>query len=93
MRCKLRSTRRLSKGAMLAVNYTFSKSLGICCDDLSSGSPAIEIPQYFHLSRTFEPTDRTHDFNVSGMMAVPFGSGKRFLSHGVACSHRSAGGR
>lgn len=73
-------SRRLARGAMLTVNYTYSKTLGICCDDLSSGAPAIEIPQYMRLARAVEPTDRTHNFNVTGMYDLPFGKGQRWLN-------------
>jgi hypothetical protein len=75
-------SRRISKSALLVVNYTYSKTLGICCDDLSSGAPAIEIPQYMRLARAVEPTDRTHNFNVTGMLDLPFGKTRRWLSHG-----------
>ena len=73
---------RLASGAFLVVNYTYSKTLGVCCDDLSSGAPAIEIPQYMRLARALEPTDRTHNFNVMGLLDFPFGKGRRWLGKG-----------
>lgn len=75
-------SRRLAPGAFLVVNYTYSKTLGICCDDLSSGAPAIEIPQYMRLARALEPTDRTHSFNVTGMYNLPFGPKQHWMNHG-----------
>ena len=74
--------RRLAKGAMLTVNYTFSKSHGICCDDLSSGAPTINLPQYWNLAKALEPTDRTHNFNVSGTLDSPFGKGRHWMNQG-----------
>jgi len=84
-------SRRLSKGALVTVNYTFSKSTGICCDDLSSGAPAIQIPQYMFLAHSLEPTDRTHNFNVTGSYALPFGAKERWLNHGGVLSAVASG--
>jgi hypothetical protein len=74
--------RRLTKSSMITFNYSFSKTLGICCDDLSSGAPAIALPQYWNLARSVEPTDRTHNFNIAGMMDSPFGKNQRWLNQG-----------
>jgi hypothetical protein len=83
--------RRMGKSAMITLNYSFSKTIGICCDDLSSGAPAINLPQYWNLARAVEPTDRTHNFNISGMADLPFGKGKRWLDHGGALAAIAGG--
>src|SRR5262245_56176031 len=38
--------RRFSDGIQINAAYTFSKAIGICCDELSDSLPAIQIPQY-----------------------------------------------
>jgi outer membrane receptor protein involved in Fe transport len=63
--------RRLSKGFAMNLVYTFSKTVGICCDDLSDGTPQIQIPQYFNLNRSLMPFDRTHNFNASFILESP----------------------
>lgn len=65
--------RRLSKGFAMNLVYTFSKTVGICCDDLSDGTPQIQIPSYFNLNRSLMPFDRTHNFVASFILDSPFG--------------------
>lgn len=78
-------TRRFAKGYMVNVGYTFSKALVICCDELADKNPAIQIPQFFSFNRALAPYDRTHVFTASGIIEVPFGKGKKWLSEpGVA---------
>jgi hypothetical protein len=79
-------SRRFSNGVMVSANYTFSKNTGICCDDLSDGAPAIQLPQYMNLNRSLSPTDRTHNFNLSTVFEFPFGKGKRFVNKNAALS-------
>src|SRR5262249_52518973 len=64
---------------------------GICCDDLSDGAPAVQLPQYMNLNRSLEPTDRTHKFHVSSLVELPFGKGKRFLNRGGIASAIAGG--
>lgn len=82
--------RRMSKGISVNLNYTFSKALGICCDDLADGYPSIQIPQYMNLNRAVMPYDRTHTFGAAFLVEPPFGRGRKWLSHGPAA--RLAGG-
>jgi hypothetical protein len=76
--------RRLRGGVALNLAYTWSKAMGICCDDLSDGPPAIQIPAYFKLNRTVMPYDRTHNLSASFIAELPFGKGKRWASSGLA---------
>ncbi len=78
--------RRFAGGVMVNANYTFSKNTGICCDDLSDGAPAIQLPQYMNLNRSLMPTDRTHNFNVSALLELPFGKGRRFFNKNATAS-------
>ncbi|MBV9610824.1 MAG: TonB-dependent receptor, partial [Acidobacteriaceae bacterium] len=75
-------SRRFANGVQLNFGYTFSKNTGICCDDLSDGAPAIQLPQYINLNRSLEPTDRPHNFNASTVWELPFGKGKPWINRG-----------
>jgi hypothetical protein len=75
--------RRMSRGVSVNFNYTFSKALGICCDDLADGYPSIQIPQYMSLNRAVMPYDRTHTFGAAFLVEAPFGRGKKWLSSGI----------
>jgi hypothetical protein len=75
--------RRMSHGVSLNFNYTFSKALGICCDDLSDGYPSIQIPQYMRLNRAVMPYDRPHTFGAAFLAESPLGRGKKWLSTGI----------
>jgi hypothetical protein len=84
----LQSTLRhqFSSGYQLGVAYTWSKWIGLCCDPNGDGAPNIPIPQYFNLNRSLMPGDRTHNIEISGVAALPFGKDKMFLSHGMAAA-------
>jgi hypothetical protein len=75
-------TRRMANGFQVNVAYTWSKAFGICCDTLSDGSPRVQALQYFDLNEALLPDDRPHNFQTSFVAELPFGPGKRFLSHG-----------
>jgi len=74
----------MARGVSVNFNYTFSKALGICCDDLSDGYPSIQIPQYMRLNRAVMPYDRTHTFGAAFVAELPFGQGKRWAKGGLA---------
>ena len=73
-------SRRYDKGVSLQAAYTWSKSMGICCNDNSDGGPAIQALQYYALNRSLMSFDRTHNLQLTGIFELPFGHGKRFLS-------------
>ncbi len=73
--------RRFANNFTMTVNYTFSKATGICCDDLSSGAPAINLPQYWNLARSVSPTDRRHNLNAVTTIESPFGKGKKWMNY------------
>ena len=58
------------------VVYTWSKVIGICCDELSDNPPRVQALNYFYLNRALMPYDRTHNFNASFVAELPFGTGK-----------------
>lgn len=74
--------RRFSEGVQVSVAYTWSKVIGICCDQLADNPPAVQALQYFGLNRAVLSFDRTQVFNASFVVEPPFGKGKRFFSGG-----------
>jgi hypothetical protein len=76
--------RRFSKGLQVTVAYTWSKAIGVCCDDLSDNPPQILLPQAFHLNRAVLPFDRTHSLVSSVVLELPFGAGKSWAKEGIA---------
>jgi outer membrane receptor protein involved in Fe transport len=78
-------SKRFAKGYQVNVVYTWSKVIGICCDELSDNPPRVQALNYFYLNRALMPYDRTHNFNASFVAELPFGSGKR-LATGRAAS-------
>jgi hypothetical protein len=75
-----RLERRFSQGLQVQVNYTWGKTIGICCDADSESSPAIQLPQYYALNRSVPAFDRTHSFTATGVWELPFGKDKKFFS-------------
>ncbi len=78
--------RRFSKGASLQVSYTWSKVMGICCNDNSDGGPRIQALQYYALNRSLMSFDRTHNIQLTGILELPFGKGKSFLANGIGAA-------
>lgn len=74
--------RRSAHGVSLMTSYSFSKSIGMCCNDNSDGNLAIPIPSYLNLNRSVSGFDRTHQFHVSTIYELPFGKGKTFAASG-----------
>lgn len=76
--------KQMSNGLQFMASYTLSKWLGTCCDSDADGDLQIPIPQYYRLNWALMPSDRTHNFELSSIYALPFGQGKKFATHGVA---------
>lgn len=74
--------RRFRGGYQIGANYSFSKSIMLCCADKEDAGPSISIPGYQKLNRAVAPFDRTQVFTVSGSAELPFGRGRRWLGHG-----------
>src|SRR5437016_11017326 len=74
--------RRFANGFQIDVSYTWSKVIGICCDELSDGSPRVQALDFFYLNRALMPYDRTHNFSASFVAELPFGKGKMLLNSG-----------
>jgi hypothetical protein len=83
--------RRFSSGYQFHVAYTWSKSMGICCNDDSEGSPAIQLPEYYRLNRALTGYDQTHNLQLASIAQLPFGEGKRWFSGGGLASAVAGG--
>ncbi|MEO7649196.1 MAG: hypothetical protein ABIZ80_01920, partial [Bryobacteraceae bacterium] len=81
-----RIERRFTNGLQIQANYTWSKSMGICCNSESDGSPGIPLPEYYHLNRSVSNFDRAHAFTFTSIYELPFGKGKQFLDQGGIAS-------
>ncbi len=72
--------RRFAGGFNLQASYTWSKTNGICCADVGTGSPLIMIPEYYSLNRAVLGWDRPHTLTVTGYAELPFRKGNRIAS-------------
>src|SRR6266404_7669051 len=69
--------KRFGNGLHFMASYTFSKWMGLCCDEQGDGAPQILIPAYMHLTWSRMPDDRPHNFEFSAMYELPFGKAKK----------------
>jgi hypothetical protein len=77
-------SRRFTNGIQLNLSYTFSKAMGICCNDDNNGRPRIQAPEYYDLNWTVLNFDRTHNLQISGVFELPFGKGKKWAAGNAA---------
>ncbi len=76
--------RRFSGGYQMQMSYTWSKSIGIANTANSDGNPQIYIPEYYHLNRGVTPINFPHNFQLTGLMELPFGANKPWAQSGFA---------
>jgi len=86
-----RLDRRFANGFQLGVTYTLSKSTGIEGAPNSDGIAAIQIPEFYDLNRALSSFDRTHNVQISNIMELPFGSGRRWLNGGGVAAALAGG--
>ena len=72
--------RRFSSGFQYTLAYTFSKTI-------NWWAGGIPQPQYWALNKGLAASDQPHQLSATFVYEAPFGSGKRFLSHGGALAH------
>jgi hypothetical protein len=70
--------RRFAQGVQVSASYTWSKAIGISAND--DASPRVNALPYFYLNRTVQNFDRTQNLAISGVVELPFGKGKQWLS-------------
>src|SRR5246127_717855 len=75
--------KRFGNGLQLFSSYTWSKWMGLCCDENGDGQPEIAIPQYYHRNYARMPDDRTNNFQLSVIYQLPFGKNQRYLAEGI----------
>ena len=70
----------------MQASYTWSKSLGIANTANSDSDPNIKIPEYYHLNYGVTPIHTPHNFQLTSIIELPFGQGKRWANGGGAAS-------
>lgn len=78
--------RRFSNGVQIGAAYTWSKVIGFCCNNDNNGGPRIPAISYLDLNRSVLDFDRTHNLQITGVVELPFGRGKKFLSSGIGAA-------
>ena len=74
--------RRLNPDAQIGLTYTFSKAMGYA-DNSDSGLTFHSVSQWAR-NRALSSFDRTHNLQLFGVYALPFGAGKRWATSGPA---------
>src|SRR5260370_9605875 len=87
-----RIQKRFGNGLQFFSSYTWSKWMGLCCDENGDGQPEIPIPQYYHRNYARMPDDRTNNFQLSAIYQLPFGKNQRYLT-GASLRPSRADGR
>jgi hypothetical protein len=59
-------------------SYTWSKTIGLCCDEENNGGPRIKAVNFMHLNKALLSSDRTHNFQLTAIYELPFGVGRRW---------------
>ncbi len=78
--------RRFSNGYQMQASYTWSKSLGLANGVNSDIDPNIKIPEYYHLNYGLTNIHTPHNFQLTSIIELPFGQGKRWANGGGAAS-------
>jgi len=78
--------KRFGNGLQFFSSYTWSKWMGLCCDENGDGQPEIPIPQYYRRNYAPMPDDHTHNFQLSAIYQLPFGKSQRYLREGISAA-------
>ena len=81
-----RVNRRFNDFYQLDVNYTWSKSITTAGIPDSDNGLRIDIPEYYHLNRSLSNFDRTHNLQITNLIELPFGKGRKCPSDGGVLS-------
>jgi hypothetical protein len=74
--------RRLSEGLLLNVHYTWGKTISIQDNGNTTGFVPIQSQSFLHLNRSTPSFDRTHNLEITNVLELPFGNGKRWAADG-----------
>jgi hypothetical protein len=83
--------RRFSAGLLLNLHYTWGKALSIQDSGNTTGFVPIQSQYYLHLNRTTPNYDRTHNLEITNVLELPFGKGKRWATDKGALTHIVSG--
>jgi hypothetical protein len=86
-----RVQRRFFQNYSFTASYTFGKSISTSGLDRSDSSLKIVIPEYYGLNRSVSGFTRPHNFQMTSILALPFGKGQRWLSDGGVLSAIAGG--
>jgi hypothetical protein len=75
--------RRFANGFQVNTAYTWSKAVGVCCNDNSDGGPQIQKLDAMFLNSAAMGFDRRHHFTTNVIYELPFGRGKRLATSGA----------
>ncbi len=78
---QMQLNRRFSRGIQVGSAYTWSKVIGLCCEEENNAGPRIKAWNYLSLDRTVLNSDRTHNFQLTAIFELPFGRGRRWDSN------------
>ena len=73
--------KQLGRGGTFGVVYTWSKSISF--GDNNDSTLSWNIPEQWDRNRAAAGFDRTHNFQMYGVYALPFGRGQHFASKGL----------
>ncbi len=77
---QIRLDRRFSSFYSLNTSYTWSKSISTAGVDNSDNGLRINNPEFFHLNRTLSNFDIPHNLQISHILELPFGKGRKWLA-------------
>ena len=77
---QVRIDRRFRDWYSFGANYTWSKSITTAGVDNSDNTPRINIPEFFHLNQALSNFDRTHNLQITNIIELPFGKGRKWIS-------------
>ncbi len=84
---QVRIERRFRDWYSFGANYTWSKSMNNGGVDNSDGTPRINIPEFYFLNRALSNFDRTHNLQITNIVELPFGRGRKWLSNAGILSY------
>jgi len=77
-----RLQRRFFRGYSFTASYTFAKAISTSGLDRSDSTLKVMIPEYYDLNRSVSGMDRRHNLQITNILELPFGRGKRWLNSG-----------